>query len=172
MQKQTIIKESIINRFWIKVDKTNSCWNWVAAKDSSGYGVFRNGVIVSAHRFSYELHKDKIFQDMKIGHLCRNRKCVNPIHLEQVTHTENAKKGNGGLHELIKTHCQQGHEYNNKNTGISICKNKNHKRYCRICRKLNTKKWNLSNPEKYKNIWKKYNLKKYHGRLITQDITQ
>ncbi len=169
-QLKLIPKADTTQRFWDKVNKTHSCWNWIGGKDSSGYGVFRDKIITSSHRFSYQLHKDKIPNGLEIDHLCRNRSCVNPDHLEVVTHQENTKRGNAGLHERIKTHCPQGHEYDKENTQITTHKNGNYKRSCRMCNNINWKKWKLANPKKYKKGWKKYNLKKYHGKMIIQEI--
>lgn len=120
--------------------------------------------MLSSHRFSYELLKDKIPKGLQIDHLCRNRKCVNSDHLETVTQRENSRRGNVGLFQRNITHCPQGHEYDEKNTVIVICKNGNYKRRCRTCAKISYKKWKLTNPEKYKKSWKKYNLKLYHGK--------
>lgn len=76
-------------RFWEKVDKRGSddCWEWAAScYPNSGYGMFYNGKRPGlAHRYSVELHRGRIPDGMVVDHLCRNRKCVNPAHLEVVT---------------------------------------------------------------------------------------
>ncbi|WP_396021799.1 HNH endonuclease signature motif containing protein [Bacillus cereus group sp. BfR-BA-01522] len=82
---------------------------------------------------SYEMLKGPIEEGMVIDHLCRNRKCVNPLHLEQVTQRINLLRGEGMSAENVKkTHCPQGHEYTEENTYIS----KAGSRYCRKCRAM------------------------------------
>lgn len=120
-----------MERFWNKVDKSGDCWEWQATKTRSGYGHFRVGnKLVSAHRFAYELEIGKIPDGLVIDHLCRNRSCVNPKHLEPVTSKINSLRGIN--HNTAKTHCPNGHEYNETNTRITP----NGKRKCRICHKM------------------------------------
>lgn len=92
-------------RFLSKVEKTDSCWNWKAYIAPGGYGKFGVTIapntkkIMYAHRFSYELFNGKIEDGKVIDHLCRNRQCVNPEHLEQVdTYTNNIR----GLNSMNK----------------------------------------------------------------------
>lgn len=120
-----------MERFWNKVSKTDSCWNWTATITKSGYGHFRlNGKLVSAHRLAYELEFGKIPEGMVIDHLCRNRACVNPNHLEPVTSKINSLRGIN--HNSVKTHCPAGHEYDQQNTRITP----KGKRVCRSCHKM------------------------------------
>lgn len=77
-----------LNRFWNKVQKTDTCWIWTATT-RNGYGMFRlNGTIVSAHRFSFAYHNNKNI-DLIIRHKCDNPPCVNPEHLEEGTYKQN-----------------------------------------------------------------------------------
>ena len=131
-------RQTVENRFWSKVDKTNSCWLWKAAKYRNGYGRFGvtfgpyNSPILRAHRISFELSKGRIPEDKQPDHLCRNRACVNPSHIELVTQRENTLRGNGtGAQNARKTHCKNGHLL----TGDNLVTNrlKKGQRVCRIC---------------------------------------
>lgn len=109
-------------RFWAKVslpDPETGCMEWLASLRGSGYGQFviRKPRIVQAHRFAYELLVGPIPEGLVIDHLCRNKACVRPDHLEPVTHRVNILRGVGpSAWHARKTHCPQGHEYNTENT--------------------------------------------------------
>ena len=84
----------VLERFWARVEQSGDCWSWTGAKNDQGYGQIRvDGRIVYAHRFSYELHLGSIPSGLQIDHLCRNRGCVRPDHLEPVTSAENTHRG-------------------------------------------------------------------------------
>jgi hypothetical protein len=84
-----LIPERFEDRFWSKVEKSESCWNWTGAK-VNGYGVVkRHTVQGQAHRFSYEMAKGPIPEGLFIDHICRNPSCVNPDHLRPVTQKQN-----------------------------------------------------------------------------------
>lgn len=90
----------ITERFWTKVQKTETCWLWGASKNKWGYGwVKLNGSMRGAHRVSYELTKGQIPNGFEILHKCDNPPCVNPDHLSSGTHGDNIrdmfKKGRG-----------------------------------------------------------------------------
>jgi hypothetical protein len=117
-------------RFWAKVKKTDTCWLWTAARFRGGYGQFRmDRKIVSAHRIAYALVKGPIPEGLHIDHICRVRHCVNPDHLEAVTKRVNTLRGISPIAIAArKTHCPQGHAYNDENTNLY-----QGRRYCRPC---------------------------------------
>lgn len=105
-------------RFWAKVNKTETCWLWTAVI-VGGYGKFWLDRHVGAHRFCYELLVGPVPDGLVLDHLCRVRHCVNPDHLEPVTHRENVSRGVGPTAiNSQKTHCKRGHPFTKENTGF------------------------------------------------------
>jgi len=86
------------DRFWMKVQKGPSCWQWTAALSDTGYGSFYDSnrrKQCNAHRFSYELTIGPIPEGMDLDHACSNRSCVNPSHLRPVTRKQNMEHRTG-----------------------------------------------------------------------------
>ena len=129
-------------RFWAKVQKTDSCWLWTAAKNRFGYGRFMlNGKVVRAHRVAWTLAYGQIpegagFHGTCVLHLCDNPMCVNPSHLVLGTQGENcrdmASKGRAWNPTAdacrATTQCPAGHDYSPENTYRGSSGRK-----CKIC---------------------------------------
>lgn len=124
---------SFEERFWAKVRKTESCWFWIGSIDVHGYGQIKKTSErrnVSAHRASYEMNVGTIPEGLTIDHLCRQRHCVRPDHLEVVTGAENTRRGfSPHATNSRKTHCVNGHIFDEENTVIE-----DGGRHCRKCR--------------------------------------
>lgn len=116
---------ALTERFWSKVDRSagpDACWLWLGAKHPAGYGQAwdpsshrRRG----AHRMAYEGVIGPIPEGLELDHLCRVPACVNPGHLEPVTHAENMARGRHfdvGAVQRAVTHCPKGHPYSEANT--------------------------------------------------------
>lgn len=89
-------RRPVAERFWEKVQKTDDCWLWTASVKPAGYGQFTvedQKPPVYAHRFSYEQLVGPIPDGLTLDHLCANRRCVNPDHLEPVPMAENTRRG-------------------------------------------------------------------------------
>jgi hypothetical protein len=136
--------EEQLERFEDKVLRSgfDACWHWAASKDTHGYGHIRlDYKLTKAHRASYEHFVGPIPTELQLDHLCRNRGCVNPKHLEPVTVRENVLRGNGGGAHARKTHCIHGHEYTPENTYKQTYVNKDGLQSGRSCRECKLKKW-------------------------------
>lgn len=129
--KRGAIQRTLSERFWEKVEITETCWFWAAGLNDAGYGqLYRNDTRRPdrAHRISYELLVGPIPKDLTLDHLCRNRACVNPDHLEPVTRGENVKRG-----AAARTHCKRGHSYDDAYITPAGT------RQCRTCNSLRDK---------------------------------
>ncbi|WP_269858901.1 HNH endonuclease signature motif containing protein [Streptomyces sp. RPT161] len=131
----TAITEATMRRFWAKVaiDPAGHLL-WTANKSRGGYGLFRAGdSTVIAHRFAYEALVGAIPEGMQLDHLCRIRHCVAPNCLEPVTPRENTLRSEGlAALNAVKTHCLNGHPFDENNTYINCHGN----RQCRECQRV------------------------------------
>jgi hypothetical protein len=116
-------------------EPNSGCWIWLGGLRSKkdGYGgVDWNGETWRTHRLVYCLLRNYVDSNLDIDHLCRNRICCNPDHLEPCTRAVNISRGQGiAPNNSRKTHCPQGHEYTSENTYIWA-----KQRFCRTCSNL------------------------------------
>lgn len=121
------------DRFWAKVDKTDNCWLWTATVNANGYGqAWFESRLQLAHRVAYQLVVGPIPDGLSLDHLCRTPGCVNPAHLEPVTHRENCLRGvSPAARQAQQTHCKRGHEFDDENTYVDPSGG----RRCRQCRR-------------------------------------
>lgn len=131
--------EQVVARFEAKINKTDSCWLWTAAKYVDGYGAFRlrdPRRQERAHRVAWQIYHGPIPSGQHVLHRCDVRECVNPEHLWLGTNLDNIRdrqrKGRGLVgdrnHQRQKTHCPQNHPYDEVNTRWD-----QNRRVCRTC---------------------------------------
>jgi len=114
-------------------DEVTKCWNWIKIKDKDGYGrIYFRKKERKAHRVSWYAFNEVVGSDFVIDHVCRNRCCVNPEHLNRTTRRENTLNGNGvGAINKRRTRCKNGHVFDKtygKQRYCSICENEKQKR--------------------------------------------
>lgn len=102
----------------VKINSESGCWEWQGGVTGSGYGYFwHKGRMQRAHRVVFMLNGYQLDDSKCLDHLCRNRRCVNPQHLEEVSFTENILRGESLFAKnAAKTHCHRGHEFTEANT--------------------------------------------------------
>lgn len=112
--------------FYARIKITPGCWEWTGYVNVKGYGRLNKMI---AHRQAYEMVVGDLDPTLVIDHLCRNRKCVKPTHLEQVTNRENLLRGDTlSAQNVLKTVCPRQHPYSPENTYY-----RGRKRSCRTC---------------------------------------
>jgi len=125
-----------LERFHEKISENpNGCWVWNGNRNPDDYGRFwLDGKKILAHRFAYETLRAPIPPELELDHLCRDRGCVNPDHLEPVTHAENIRRGLTGKvnhRNARKTHCLRGHPFD----GVLNATNRGWTRFCWTCKR-------------------------------------
>lgn len=135
-------------RFWEKVDITNDCWIWTAGRfgRNQEYGCFYltgGRKAVPAHVWAYEQKIGPVPEGLVLDHLCRNKLCVRPSHLEPVTHQVNILRGEGlAAKQARQTHCKHGHSLEDAFTT-------GNKRNCRTCVNIR----NSKRPKEYRQVY-------------------
>jgi hypothetical protein len=134
------------DRFWAKVDKTDTCWLWTGFLNENGYGRLLGpaGTLGYAHRLAYADVNGDVPKGLILDHVCHNadrgcpggsecmhRRCVRPDHLEAVTPMQNAHRSH--CTTATRTHCAQGHPFSGANLFVDV----RGRRRCRTCHRLN-----------------------------------
>src|ERR1700676_5168759 len=145
------VSRTIEQRFWNKVNKTDTCWLWTGSKGQWVHGQFWNGKrLINAHRISYEWNVGKIPAGLTIDHICRNPPCVNPSHLQAITMRDNILLGS----KAQNTHCPKNHPFEGHN--VIWVKTS---RMCRICKQDKDRRYHWENRERIlarkKEAWRK-----------------
>ena len=120
----------------VNIPDEHGCMLWTAARGANGYGRF--GLKVNerwrafiAHRLAYEHFVGPVPRGLELDHLCRNRACINPTHLEPVTRWENIMRGQSvSAKHAAKTHCPRGHPYAGSNLRVT-----EQGRQCKACQR-------------------------------------
>lgn len=142
-------RSSLLSRLLDRMEKDpdTGCWNWQSSTNKGGYGIFnfkKRGT--TAHRLLWETLFGEIDDDLDLDHLCRNRRCCNPQHLEPVTRHENIMRGDGPKctreRRAAITHCPRGHPYEADNLIID----RRGRRSCRACQPI----YRLNSIEKHR----------------------
>lgn len=136
------IKKRLLKK--ISLDEQSDCWNYTGAIHRGGYGHigYKSARHMLAHRVSYNVFVGIIPDKMVLDHLCRNRKCVNPKHLEPVTQRQNLLRGEGiQAINAKKTKCLNGHDFD-------ILFKYGNSRGCTKCNSDRNRKTYLRNKEK------------------------
>jgi hypothetical protein len=133
--------QPLYDRLFGKVDSSDpdACWIWTGRLDRYGYGKInmRLGTTSTAHRMAYFMVKGDIPDGLQLDHLCRNRACVNPDHLEPVTNRVNVLRGSGATAiNAAKTHCKRGHVLSGENLYV-----RRGGRECRECARAAKRAW-------------------------------
>ena len=161
MTRKTTTPEPLVSlpeniRKRITIDRETGCWNWTGSK-TDGYGYASvNGKLWRVHRFVYTKLRGPIPDGMVTDHLCRNRGCSNPDHIEVVTNRENVIRGIGiSAKNLTKTHCPHGHPY-----GPTTIVRGSPTRVCLTCRRAYDKRRRALSPRRNYEYNKAYEARK------------
>lgn len=158
--------EQQITNFFNKVNKTEACWFWLAAKDGVGYGISTaNGKTLRAHRVSWLIAYGELPKGKDLHHICENKDCVNPRHLTPLDHAYHLKltEKNPTTINSKKTHCLRGHSLSGNN--LVANKLKWGKRICKTCDRTrrNNSPWRQQHKEQLREYQRQY----YSNRKVS-----
>lgn len=142
--REQVILDRFIQKIRVNPDSTyegTPCWEWTGFLNHEGYSKWNEMGQYHGHRVSHVLFIGPIPEGYQVDHLCRNRKCVSPFHLEAVTRRENMARM-----KQHKTHCVRGHEFTPANTLVTKRKGGGEMRRCRACNIENQKKFQAMKP--------------------------
>lgn len=137
----------------VRINPITKCWDWIGAiANETGYGYLKCGSMTHgnmqnwlAHRFSYMMFKSYPVNGMEIDHLCKNRRCVNPEHLEEVDQkTNNLRSDSLSALNFRKTHCKNGHPFDDF---FTYNRPDGNGKDCKICRRKRSLDYYYSNKE-------------------------
>jgi hypothetical protein len=119
----------------------NGCWEWTGARANTGYGVVTwRYKTLYVHRVVYEHYKGPVPESLELDHLCRNRACANPDHLEAVARVENTRRGNHPSSVIARSGmCSKGHPMTPENT--MFVRTRPGRRICRECKRERDRRW-------------------------------
>lgn len=142
----SLLPQRILDRFWTKVGvgRPDECWLWLPrSRSGNGYARYPYNagggrvITVSPHRLAYTLAHGPIPAGLTVDHMCRVRICCNPAHLRLLTREENSAGSLTALTHAAKTHCPQGHPYDEVNT----IRDERGWRWCRECRRATNRRY-------------------------------